>query len=505
MLPGVNGTAASVAFVFPLASGHTNPSLPVARQLVARGIPVHYLSYPSLREAVEDTGASFHNTVEWQPELMTEGPTDDIFRARTRLIESLPQKLPTDVPPMVKLTLMKEIILLRTVPGTIRFLRHVKASAVVYCPLLNPEAPVAARYLGLPCISLLTTAGPGSIVQLVPEGSHQVEALRQHQSTFKPHADAVAELNETYGLDLPLPDQDVVQPPVLHYYSRHANLVTTVEALADECPDHVAAKYEAAGVTFDFVGPLMDGAGAARCGAGVNSTAAAASDDNSETQESTDLLEAVRDAKASGRKVVYASLGTVITGDYSQMGEGWKGRGPDGHSISGKELCQSAWGGVFDTFGEREEWLIVCSIGCQPDALEGVKVPSNAICSPHVPQVDLLPHVDVFLTHGGQNSFMEAMSNGIPLVVCPGFADQPVNAAKAERLGVGLKVDRPEVGDNAEAVAAYRAGVVQALRRVAGEASFAEEAKSFVGMIGGAGGVKAAVQTVVRLMSARKI
>ena len=59
-------------------------------------------------------------------------------------------------------------------------------------------------------------------------------------------------------------------------------------------------------------------------------------------------------------------------------------------------------------------------------------------CSPTLPQVDLLRlGVELFLTHGGQNSFMEALSQGCPLVVCPGFADQPVNAAKAEALGIG--------------------------------------------------------------------
>ena len=49
----------------------------------------------------------------------------------------------------------------------------------------------------------------------------------------------------------------------------------------------------------------------------------------------------------------------------------------------------------------------------------------------------------VFVTHGGQNSFMESMFVGTPLVVCPGFADQPANGAKAQAMKVGLCVDRP--------------------------------------------------------------
>jgi UDP:flavonoid glycosyltransferase YjiC (YdhE family) len=38
---------------------------------------------------------------------------------------------------------------------------------------------------------------------------------------------------------------------------------------------------------------------------------------------------------------------------------------------------------------------------------------------------------------------MESLSGGTPVVVCPGFADQPVNAQKAVDIGVGLQVTRP--------------------------------------------------------------
>ena len=47
------------AFVFPAASGHTNPSLPLARALVERGWDVDYLHSPQFQEAIEDTGATF--------------------------------------------------------------------------------------------------------------------------------------------------------------------------------------------------------------------------------------------------------------------------------------------------------------------------------------------------------------------------------------------------------------------------------------------------------------
>ena len=107
--------------------------------------------------------------------------------------------------------------------------------------------------------------------------------------------------------------------------------------------------------------------------------------------------------------------------------------------LTGKQLCQSAWNAAFDAFGlwgDAEDStvpLLVVAIGSQPDALDEVQVPKNAKCYPYLPQVEILKaKVDLFLTHGGQNSFMESLMAETPVVVCPGFADQIVNAMKAD-------------------------------------------------------------------------
>lgn len=49
----------------------------------------------------------------------------------------------------------------------------------------------------------------------------------------------------------------------------------------------------------------------------------------------------------------------------------------------------------------------------------------------------------LFVTDGGQNSIMESMSVGTPVVVCPGFGDQVSNAAKVQEHGWGITVARP--------------------------------------------------------------
>ena len=61
-----------------------------------------------------------------------------------------------------------------------------------------------------------------------------------------------------------------------------------------------------------------------------------------------------------------------------------------------------------------------------------------------LPQNDLLAHKDIkaFVSHVGRNSLYEAAYHGVPVVAFPLFADQHMNAKKAEGVGIGLAVDR---------------------------------------------------------------
>jgi UDP:flavonoid glycosyltransferase YjiC (YdhE family) len=56
-------------------------------------------------------------------------------------------------------------------------------------------------------------------------------------------------------------------------------------------------------------------------------------------------------------------------------------------------------------------------------------------------QLELLWWTNVFITHGGANSIMEALSHSVPLLVSPICNDQPHNARFVERAGAGFAVD----------------------------------------------------------------
>lgn len=509
-LAAVSDESRCFAFIFPMASGHINPSLPLARALVRLGHRVHYLSREQMRTAIEDTGAIFHSDIDHLTELYTNRVPDLVGAA-----ESLKKEYGCESDSLIEsIFKFRAVSLELKLPGTIRWLRSICANVVVFCPLLHLEAAYGGQLLGIPSVGLLTTAGPGSILRMLEEflfsSGITKDQLRSKVESFEPHCAAVGRLNECYGLDVPL----LMNMNPFGKYDVFAKssftLVTTCEYLQDPLTPDFAESYSKDGAVFVAVGALLDDEGTVRAAGHKYADGAAEPVENHTECSSKDVVKQVAEARAAGRQTILLSMGTVITGDHPVMG--WHGRNQDEHGrprgLTGRELCHGAWGGAFDAFGEpvaNAGPLIVVSLGPQPDALEGLEVPANAVCMPVVPQVDVLrAGIDFFLTHGGQNSFTEALSTATPVVVCPGFGDQVVNARKADALGVGLQVPRPEPEAGGEAVALrrYRMDVVAALRRVAAEPSFAAEAASCAERLRCAGGVPRAVALLLEAAGA---
>lgn len=103
------------------------------------------------------------------------------------------------------------------------------------------------------------------------------------------------------------------------------------------------------------------------------------------------------------------------------------------------------------------------------------------------------------VTNGGQNTFMESLSVGCPLLVCPGFGDQLSTAARADALQLGVKVDRPKTGEVPEALEAYHASVCSALQVMKGTSSetFRAKARSLSDEVRYAGGLRRALDLIL--------
>jgi MGT family glycosyltransferase len=112
--------------------------------------------------------------------------------------------------------------------------------------------------------------------------------------------------------------------------------------------------------------------------------------------------------------VLYASLGTVFQAD--------------------PQLLRS-----FATALAPLGGTVVISTG-QIDPATLDPMPANVLARRFVPQPEVLARAALMVTHGGMNSVNEAMYAGVPMLVVPQGADQPMVARRVVELGAGLSI-----------------------------------------------------------------
>ncbi|GIG90343.1 nucleotide disphospho-sugar-binding domain-containing protein [Plantactinospora endophytica] len=104
------------------------------------------------------------------------------------------------------------------------------------------------------------------------------------------------------------------------------------------------------------------------------------------------------------------------------------------------------------------EWTVVMATA-RTDPAELGDLPPNVHARQYVPQHAVLRHSDVFLTHAGMNSVLDAVRCGVPMLTAPFSLDQKGTAAHLEELGVGFVLGRTVPLD----------GILDAARRLAGD------------------------------------
>lgn len=117
--------------------------------------------------------------------------------------------------------------------------------------------------------------------------------------------------------------------------------------------------------------------------------------------------------------VLYASLGTVFNADPQLLRTFATALAPLGGTV------------------------VVSTGQTDPDALG--PLPANVLPLRFVPQPEVLARAALFITHGGMNSVNEALYAGVPMLVVPQGADQPMIARRVVELGAGLSIRTEDV------------------------------------------------------------
>jgi UDP:flavonoid glycosyltransferase YjiC (YdhE family) len=116
-----------------------------------------------------------------------------------------------------------------------------------------------------------------------------------------------------------------------------------------------------------------------------------------------------------------------------------------------------------------------------------LRVPPNARLVDWVSYTRVMPMCSAIVCHAGHGTLMRALSCSVPVVACPAAGDMAENAARISWAGVGVSLPRRLVTPR---------GVRVAVRRVLGEARFADRAGELARWAAANDGAAAAAQAV---------
>jgi UDP:flavonoid glycosyltransferase YjiC (YdhE family) len=122
-------------------------------------------------------------------------------------------------------------------------------------------------------------------------------------------------------------------------------------------------------------------------------------------------------ARRNATPTVYFTLGTI-------------------YNMESGDLFQRVLAGLRDL-----PFDVVVTVGRDLDPVEFGLQPANVRIERFIPQASLLPHCDLVVSHGGSGSVVDALAHGLPMLLIPLGADQPLNATRCEALGVARALD----------------------------------------------------------------
>jgi UDP:flavonoid glycosyltransferase YjiC (YdhE family) len=111
----------------------------------------------------------------------------------------------------------------------------------------------------------------------------------------------------------------------------------------------------------------------------------------------------------------------------------------------------------------------IVTVGNDVDPAELGAPPPNVSIERFVPQAEILPRCRAVVSHAGSGSVLGALAHGLPMLLLPLGADQPLNAARCEAIGAARVLDAVTAAPH-EISAAIAALLESATHRGAAEA-----------------------------------
>ena len=139
----------------------------------------------------------------------------------------------------------------------------------------------------------------------------------------------------------------------------------------------------------------------------------------------------------------------------------------------------------------------VLAVGKHTNIAELGVIPSNFIVRTFVPQLEILQHADVFITHGGINSVHEGLYYGVPLILIPHQFEQLLNARCVTARDAGLIID-DQIHNKSVTAETLR----QSLQEVLANPHYAENAKRIQKILQGTGGFQQAADVIQSYLAA---
>ncbi len=176
------------------------------------------------------------------------------------------------------------------------------------------------------------------------------------------------------------------------------------------------------------------------------------------------------------RPLVYATLGSVV-----------------GHT----PLAPRAFATALEAVRDLDARVLV-TVGHAFDASALGAVPANVRVEPWVPNADVLAACDLVVCHGGSGTTLGALRAGVPLVVCPLFADNERNGAMVAASGTGLAVRRLDASLDARPDPSRSGELHDAAVRVLADDGFRRAARAVAAACAAAPPADAALLEAVR-------